>query len=220
MKLTIDYDIPTLQSRIGGTSSWYIGDRPWQRGYITTGTWREDEEDIVYGYSKSSPPTLTGITGSIYTFISIFGGLTPDGFVSSTHFWYADDGDELSTTMRAGVTLLGTHVVSFTVPNAHQKFMKFSNPNRSWTLKYYDGNTAHQSTFTKAGGGTVTITWYDYLGFQYNSLKDLYLTGCVSGSDSLKSARLRRFKSELTEAQRRDGSEFLRSLFCYDEIVA
>lgn len=97
--------------------------------------------------------------------------------VSSTHFWYSDDGDELNTTMRAGVTFLGTHVVSFTVPNAYQKFMKFSNPNRSWTLKYYDGNTARQSTFTKAGGGTITITWYDCLGFQYNSLKDLYLTG-------------------------------------------
>lgn len=32
LKLSTGYDIPTLQSRIGGTSSWYIGDRPWQRG--------------------------------------------------------------------------------------------------------------------------------------------------------------------------------------------
>lgn len=119
LKLQLGYDIMRLQEKLGGTSSWYIGDRPWQRGYITTGAWREDEEDVVYGYSKSSPPTLTGITGSIYSFISIFGGLTPDGFVSSTHFRYADDGDELSTTMRAGVTFLGTHVTSFTVPNAY-----------------------------------------------------------------------------------------------------
>ncbi len=180
LKLYVGCDIPTLQSRLGGTSSFYIGDRPWQRGYIITGAWREDEEDIVYGYSKSNPPTLTGIVGLIYSFIAIFGGITPDGFVSSTHFWYADDGDELSTTMRAGIKepVLGTdHVVSFTIPNAYQKFMKFSNPNRSWTLKYFDGYTAHQSTFTKAGGGKITIYWYDYLGFQYSSLKDLYLSG-------------------------------------------
>ncbi len=47
LKLTIGYDIPTLLSRLGGTSSWFVGDRPWQRGCITTGAWREDEGDIV-----------------------------------------------------------------------------------------------------------------------------------------------------------------------------
>ncbi len=105
--------------------------------------------------------------------------MTPDAFVSSTHFWYADNGDNVSTTINAALNfgIAGTHTFSFTVPNAFQKFMKLSNPNRSWTLKYFDGNTQHSSTFTKAGGGTITIIWYDYLGIQYNSLKELYLTG-------------------------------------------
>lgn len=85
MKLSIGYDIPILQSRIGGTSSWYVGDRPWQRGFITTGAWREDVDDVVYGYSKSNPPTLTGIVGILNSFIAVFGGITPDAFVSTTY---------------------------------------------------------------------------------------------------------------------------------------
>ncbi|AFH50035.1 Hypothetical protein IALB_2332 [Ignavibacterium album JCM 16511] len=176
LKLSIGYDIPTLQSRIGGTSSWYIGDRPWQRGYITTGAWREDEEDVVYGYSKSSPPTLTGITGSIYSFISIFGGLTPDGFVSSTHFWYADDGDELSTTMRAGVTFLGTHVTSFTVPNAYQKIQKYLNG--EWIVHYNYGQTVG------APGWQVCVPpSYPIIGmaFKYDNLFEFFRTGKAYG---------------------------------------
>lgn len=59
----------------------------WSNGTIAAGTWLEDEIDVIYGYNKSNPPTLTGIAGSAYDFTTIFGGLTPDGFVSSTHFW-------------------------------------------------------------------------------------------------------------------------------------
>ena len=77
LKLQFGYDIPKLLERIGGTSEWYNGDEPWSRGYITTGAYREDEDDVVYGYSKSAPPTLTGVSGVLYSIISIFGGLTP-----------------------------------------------------------------------------------------------------------------------------------------------
>lgn len=43
------------------------GTGPWQKGYIVTGAYREDEEDVVYGY--------------------------PFPYVSATHFWDADLGD-------------------------------------------------------------------------------------------------------------------------------
>lgn len=130
LKLQLSYDITKLYSKLGGSSSWHVGDYAWQRGFITTGAWREDEEDVVYGYSKISPPTLTGIAGSLYYFTVVFGGLTPDAFVSSTHFWYADDGDNIATTMRAAVRYLGLdHVVSFTIPNAWQKMAKYANGN-------------------------------------------------------------------------------------------
>lgn len=74
----VGFDIPSMNQRIGGMESFYAGEYAWQRGYVTTGSWRED--DVVYGYSRSSPPTLTGITGSVYTFISLFGGLRPAGW--------------------------------------------------------------------------------------------------------------------------------------------
>ncbi len=82
--------------------------------------------------------------------------------------------------MRAGVEdpIFGTqHVCSFTIPNAFQKIKMFSNPNRNWTIKYSDGNTNHQSTFSLSQGGTITLLWYDFIGFQYSSLKDLYVNG-------------------------------------------
>lgn len=65
LKLQLGYDITKLYSKLGGTSSWYIGDRPWQRGFITTGAWREDEEDVVYNLSKYNAPRITGISGNI-----------------------------------------------------------------------------------------------------------------------------------------------------------
>lgn len=92
LKLQFGYDIPKLLERIGGSSDWYNGDGPWQRGYITTGAYREDEEDVVYGYSKDNPPTVTGfggtiLTSTILTAIVDIIGQAPDGFVSSTHFF-------------------------------------------------------------------------------------------------------------------------------------
>lgn len=174
LKLQLGYDITKLYSKLGGTSSWYVGDYAWQRGFITTGAWREDEEDVVYGYSKSSPPTLTGITGSIYSFISVFGGLTPDGFVSSTHFWYADDGDYLSTTMRAGVTFLGTHVTSFTIPNAWQKMAIYSNGN--WEVL---GNTDWLFYVNGKKARLLTINGQSIRRFYYNNLISLFRNGSV-----------------------------------------
>ncbi len=131
LKMQLSGDVRIMKDRIGDWTNFYEGERPWQRGYITTGAWREDEDDVVYGYSKSNPPTLTGITGSIYDFAAIFGGLRPDGFVSSTHFWYADDGDNINTTIRAAVTIDWlppfplVSAASFTIPNAYQKIKKY-----------------------------------------------------------------------------------------------
>lgn len=48
---------PAMSSRLGAFEG-DIGERPWQVGMITTGAWREDEEDVVYGYSKENPPHL------------------------------------------------------------------------------------------------------------------------------------------------------------------
>ena len=170
-------DIPILRDRIGDITTDYIGDRAWQKRYVTTGAWREDEEDIVYGYSKANAPTITGVVGDVYSIIERFGGLRPDGFVSSTHFLDADLGDNTSTDIHAAVQVIVCGDFTFTVPNAYQKIQKLAYPSRAYVLRYYDGLTNHVSQFDKVGGGSIGIIWYDQIGFEYNSLVDLYKTG-------------------------------------------
>lgn len=57
-----------MNQRIGHWQDGNInGTGPWQKGYIVTGAYREDEEDVIYGY--------------------------PFPYTSATHFWDADLGD-------------------------------------------------------------------------------------------------------------------------------
>lgn len=178
LKLSLNVaDIPIMKDRIGNITTDYIGDRAWQKRYVTTGAWREDEEDIVYGYSRTNAPTITGVVGDVYGIIERFGGLKPDGFVSSTHFWDADLGDNTSTDIHAAIQVVNCVNFTFTVPNAYQKIQKLAFPFRTYVLRYYDGSTNHDSQFDKAGGGSIEILWYDQIGFEYNSLVDLYKTG-------------------------------------------
>ena len=64
-----------MQNHIGGLDPFYRGNYAWQRPFITTGAWREDEEDPIFNYD----------------FIYIQGFNI--ALVSITHFWDADDGD-------------------------------------------------------------------------------------------------------------------------------
>ncbi|MFA3782040.1 hypothetical protein ABRY23_03130 [Melioribacteraceae bacterium 4301-Me] len=170
LKMQLGGDLRIMKDKIGGLDSYYAGSGPFQLGFITTGAWREDEEDVVYGYSKSNPPTLTSFSGSVYDFIAAFGGLSPDGFVSSTHFWYADEGDNLQTTMRANIIVLGIdNVMLFTIPNAYQKMTAFA----------YGGYDLNLDLIlygfpTNADGSGACATQRAIVTFHYNSLIDLY----------------------------------------------
>jgi len=104
LKKWIGGDVPPMTDHIGGVqggSTDYVGTAPWQKGFITTGAWREDCEDVVYGISSASPPAISGVwNGTIAEMAALIGGSDPnDAFVSSTHFWYADNGDELATDL-------------------------------------------------------------------------------------------------------------------------
>lgn len=145
LKLQLGFDIPLMQLRIGDGNP---GSQPWEKGTLTTGAWREDSEDVVYKYSKYSAPTITGPSGTILsspitTLIIDILGVAPDAFVSSTHFWYSDDGDNISSTIRAAVEdLFGfNHAFQFTVPNAMQKMHKYSNGN--YIVDENHSSTAH-----------------------------------------------------------------------------
>ena len=58
----------------------FAGDSAWQKGCITTGAWREDDEDVVFHYD-----ILPGLN---YALTSI------------THFWDADQGDYTQNMFR------------------------------------------------------------------------------------------------------------------------
>jgi hypothetical protein len=123
LKLWLGYDVPKLRDHINFE---YIDSisGPWTTGMIDVGAWREDEEDPVYLYSKFHPPEITGVAGTIIKILSWF-KVTPfdkDPFVSSTHFWEADNGDLLATDLEGTVMNIKW---KFTVPNAYQKLLKY-----------------------------------------------------------------------------------------------
>ncbi|HSR17838.1 MAG TPA: hypothetical protein VLM39_07070, partial [Ignavibacteriaceae bacterium] len=70
-------EIKVFEEHIGGTEPFFAGDYAWQRGFVTTGAWREDEEDVVFNYDLLYLP----IPGINFVLVSI------------THFWDADEGD-------------------------------------------------------------------------------------------------------------------------------
>lgn len=83
------------------------GERQWQNGDVLTGAFREDLEDVVWGYGPASSFPITWLFVSSPT-------ATP------THFWVADNGEDYKTP-NVGWPWGGTH------PNAYQKALKFIN---------------------------------------------------------------------------------------------
>ena len=120
LKMSLGNDVRTLKDRLGDWSSYYVGDRPWQRGFITTGPWREDMENVVYGYSNNHLPS--GATGGFFTALLNAMNNNNEYYSSVTHFWFADDGDNTNTTMTAGAHVAGILTVqTFSMENAYQK---------------------------------------------------------------------------------------------------
>jgi len=66
--------VPQMHEHVGGLTPFYAGDYAWQRPFITTGAWREDEEDVIFGYR-------------IHNLFNNY------SLVSISHFWDADAGD-------------------------------------------------------------------------------------------------------------------------------
>ena len=93
--------IPEMDQHIGDTTAYYQGSRRWQLPFITTGAWREDEEDVVYGYELTHNPPI--ILSSI------------------SHFWDADSGDLAQNTFQIPIPpySIGPY------ENAYQKLRSF-----------------------------------------------------------------------------------------------
>jgi hypothetical protein len=118
---TADSTILELPEHIGGLDQFYAADSAWQRPFVTTGAWREDEEDVVFGYDVYPSPVINN-----YALVSI------------THFWDADQGDLVKNMIRLQVDNpwpvppLIVDIGPF--ENAYDKFMRFANGH--WVLWY------------------------------------------------------------------------------------
>jgi hypothetical protein len=100
--------IPQMSAHVGDTTEYYHASRRWQLPYMTTGAWREDEEDVIYGYEISHNPPLL--------------------FSSISHFWDADRGDLTQNTFQVSFPpyAIGPY------ENAYQKLRSYVNA--GWVL--------------------------------------------------------------------------------------
>ena len=104
LKLHLGYDIPELKKHIGDDQNGVGQFNP--GGLVVIGAFREDEEDIVYGYSG------------------------PGGaYVSFTHFWKADDGDSIHTFFPSPFDMIGSF------PNAFEKAKKYIYGNYTFSFQ-------------------------------------------------------------------------------------
>jgi hypothetical protein len=120
------------------------GDRQWQTGKVLTGVYREDLEDVVWGYGPESSLPITWLFNS---------SPTP----TTTHFWIADQGDDYQTP-GVGWPWGGDF------PNAYQKALKYING--GWKIQFLEEGSNYIKEFTYsslidlAKTGIVTQTGY------------------------------------------------------------
>ncbi len=143
-------EIPTMASHISTDEGG--GGGTWASGLITAGAWNEDEEDVVY-HIKEAPYNKP--------------------FISSTHFWDADQGDDNESRLQGKRTGI---YFSFTVQNAYQKIRAYRDG--GWTMLWNNGGGGSgQFEYDTPDGEVRYYNWVYAIGFQYQSLVDFYKTG-------------------------------------------
>ena len=157
LKLNLGYSIPDFDNHIGEIGGAYYGDYAWQKPFITTGAWREDMEDVVFGYD-----VYYGIPGTNYALVSI------------THFWDADDGDINKNYFPIKIGSLPTITIG-PYENAYDKFTRFTDG--GWILWFPDIiectniNNNHNLIITPVPASPPKRLG---ISVSYNSIKDLY----------------------------------------------
>lgn len=147
---------------------------PWSfdnQGRIVAGAWREDDEDVIYGYSCPTiywPPPIP-----------------PTRFWSTTHFWEAIDPNEIMETYN----LSGYCWIPYSCDaplTAWGRIQKYING--GWELKkQYPGNPCRSVQWSSVtyqrwdGNGTYSVTSCGPIGLMYEGLiegpRNLYHTG-------------------------------------------
>lgn len=101
-----------LRNYIGGDISQMVAHldnspvgSPWENGTLTSGSWREDEEDVVYGYYQLVPSD-------------------PGALISISHFWDADQGDNSENRFDVSWWFFTGRIGPY--PNAYNKIMNLT----------------------------------------------------------------------------------------------
>jgi Secretion system C-terminal sorting domain len=108
-------DIPEMQNHVGGLEQFYAGAYAWQLPYLTTGAWREDVEDPVFGYR------LNNLLNN-YSLVSI------------SHFWDADQGDLNTNLFRVNPVGIPFDIGPY--ENSYDKLMRYATG--GWILWFQD----------------------------------------------------------------------------------
>ena len=197
----LEREAPNMAKRIephlGG---WSAGERPWQERSIMAGAWREDCEDVVYGYGgpikQQSPPVevsrKSGVFGEYYVQLEKSLKDNPgfrEGLVTATHFW--DPTAPNNWLFKEGIRLRGTLLLaalttdnqSITIKphaNAWDKAQLLFRPNWNVAVRdkwweehgryYYNDGTAELSLPQK-------LSDQQEIRMRYESLAHLYNTG-------------------------------------------
>lgn len=180
LKLQLGFDLPQIRDHLIAPSGTVYGGI-WRLPYISSGAWMEDATDVVYYYNFDNPPDIAGLSRAeeiiLCELIEDVG--VQDCFVSATHFWEADHGDSPYSDMYGTFSFPGVNnsniPVSFSVPNAYEKIMKYANGSYELKVALYLTNINAMATIPNS---LVT--------FRYNSLadlcinKNLYITSVLS----------------------------------------
>lgn len=132
------YSFPVMEQRLGTLDD--EGSSAWQKGKITTGSYREDQEDPVFKYYR--PP---------YIPVSVW--------ETNSHFWDADLGDDAKTLLHG--TGLGYH--SDYWENAYKKMRYYRD---GW---WKDENNSPTYINLKSGNGTYQFMYHNGLINLYNT---------------------------------------------------
>lgn len=151
-------DIPIIQNNLGYKEtgnflSWVNRGSDFIDGTICAGAYREDVQDIVYGYGEA-----WGIPAIDQT--------AQEWLASVTHFWEADQGDNALTNL--------DWVPHLQIPNAYQKIMRYYSD--MWI-----GINSRVEARTVQGEQVrlYNVAGYEGANMHYNSLIELFKYGTM-----------------------------------------
>jgi|GEM_PF-1334284 len=178
------------------------GSVPWQVQTIMAGAWREDCEDIIYGYggpdASMQPPIVINRPGPCFDVVYddfreeiINSQDVKDGLVTITHFWNPNASDNYIE--KNGMKVVGTGIVEClttnrqsimirTPVNAWDKVQKLYRPmgeaiiDRWWTENesLFDQHNNLVCVLPHKSSSTSVLRW------KYSTLPQLYNTGVCS----------------------------------------